>query len=397
MITPASVPGVATCEIAIVGGGIVGTALALALIEAGLDVRVIERAAPVVPFDAARLDPRVYAISPASARFLDEVGVWSDVVATRAEPIRDMQVWDQDPQAALRFSAGDAGAPTLGWIVEHRLLAQRLWQRLPAPARLTGLAVEQVQFSDEAAQLGLSDGRVLTTRLAIGAEGAHSTLRDAAGIDAAGWTYGSTAVVCHLHSELPHRGTALQRFLPSGPLALLPLADGQRSLVWSTSDADAQELQRLDDDAFVGAIDHAMQGAAGRLHRPTARLSFPLRLLHATAYVAPRCALVGDSAHVIHPLAGQGLNLGLADARQLAHELRGARHAGRDWASSRVLARYERARQAENLDMLALTDTLGRVFGLDLPGLDRLLHVGLRAVDRLPPIKQLLAARASGA
>jgi ubiquinone biosynthesis UbiH/UbiF/VisC/COQ6 family hydroxylase len=384
------------CEIAVVGGGIVGSAVACALARGGFDVRLIERGSAPPAFDPAQIDPRVYAISAGSADFLDALDVWSAVRDTRAEPIQRMQVWDRDAAHPLRFDAADAGAANLGWIVEHRLLASALWSALPGDRVHTGLDVRSARFDDESgAALSLSDGRMLHAQLAIGAEGADSPLREAAGIDTAGWSYASTAVVCHVACEVPHRGAALQRFLASGPIALLPLADGRRSLVWSTTDADARELLALPDAEFASHLQAAMQDAAGTLSSPTRRLSFPLRLLHARQYAAPRCALVGDSAHVIHPLAGQGLNLGLADANALVSELTTARHARRSWWAMRTLQRYERARQAENLDMLALTDALGRAFALDLPGWRALLSFGLRTVDRLDLVETGLASRAA--
>ncbi|MGH8516624.1 MAG: FAD-dependent oxidoreductase, partial [Panacagrimonas sp.] len=321
----------ARCEVAVIGGGIVGSATACALLGAGFDVRLIERGSAPSAFDPAQVDPRVYAISAGSADFLAALGAWTAMRETRAEPIQRMQVWDRDAAHSLRFDAADAGAASLGWIVEHRLLARTLWSALPPDRVHTGLDVRDVRFDDEAgATLSLSDGSSLVAQLAIGAEGADSPLREAAGIDTAGWSYASTAVVCHIEAGLAHRGTALQRFLPSGPVALLPLADGRRSLVWSTSDADARELLSLSDADFAAHLQAAMQGAAGTLSAPTRRLSFPLRLLHARQYVAPRCALVGDSAHVIHPLGGQGLNLGLKDAAALVDVIDTAGRAGLD-------------------------------------------------------------------
>ena len=384
------------CDIAVVGGGITGSAAACALLRAGFSVRLIERGKIAPSYQPASYDPRVYAISPGSAELMNSLELWDSVLATRAAPMQRMQVWDHTAAQALRFDAGDAGAETLGWIIEHSLLAQRLWQALPAESVVTATEVVSAQFGDEAATLQLSSGEEIQTELVIGAEGAESPLREAAGIQTTGWSYAATAVVCHVECEVPHHGIALQRFLPSGPVALLPLADGRRSLVWSTTDADAQALLKLDDAAFVRHLEDAMQSAAGRLSLPTRRLAFPLRLMHAEHYVASRCALVGDSAHLIHPLAGQGLNLGLADVSQLVAELSDARRAGRDWSALRILSRYERARQAENLDMLAITDVLGRAFALDMPGWRRLLHLGMRAVDGLPPLKQALAGRATG-
>jgi len=386
------------CEIAIVGGGIVGSAAACALSRAGFDVRLVERGAAPSMNDAVDYDPRVYAISAGSNVFLESLGLWDAITAGRAESIQRMQVWDRDPARALRFDAADAAAPSLGWIVEHRVLARTLWAALPAGCARTGVGLQAPHFDPDPAvpvRLELSDGSSLSAQLVIGAEGADSSIRDAAGIDAAGWSYASTAVVCHIACSEPHRGAALQRFLPSGPVALLPLTDGRRSLVWSTTEADAQALLALDDTTFAEHLQDAMQSAAGVLSAPTRRLSFPLRLLHAQRYVAPRCVLVGDSAHVIHPLAGQGLNLGLADVAQLCADLDTAKRAKRDWSALRTLQRYERTRQAENLEMLALTDALGRAFSLDFPGWRRLLSLGLRAVNRVAPLKNGLAARAA--
>lgn len=385
------------CEIAIVGGGIAGAATALALHAAGFEVRLVERGGVPRAFDAAHYDPRVYAIADGPAGFLEDLGLWQAVAAARAAPILRMRVWAQDPARALNFDAAEAGAASLGWIVEHGLLADALWSALPPGVAMSGREVLAVRLEPGDVQLQLSDGSALKARLAIGAEGADSMLREAAGIATTGWSYAATALVCHLESGEPHRDAALQRFLPSGPVALLPLADGRRSLVWSTTDPDARELLALDDDAFARALEDAVQHAAGTIGRVTRRLAFPLRLMHAQAYVAPGCALLGDSAHLVHPLAGQGLNLGLADARQLAQELGHARDAGRQWWAERTLRRYERARQSANLEMLALTDALGRAFALDLPGWRRVLSLGMRTVDRLAPLKQALAGRAAGA
>lgn len=385
------------CDIAVIGGGITGAATACALAAASFDVRLIERGAAPAAFDAQTWDPRVYAISPGSAAFLDTLGIWREMLASRrAGAMNRMQVWDRDASRGLSFDASDAGAETLGWIVEHRLLAATLWQTLRTGSARTGVDVQGIDFEEDAVQLSLSDGTRLQARLAIGAEGADSALRDAAGIDTAGWSYDATALVCHVECDLPHRGAALQRFLPAGPVALLPLSDGRRSLVWSTTEADARELLALDDTAFAQHLEEAMQSSAGRIGAITRRLSFPLRLMHAQDYVASRCALVGDSAHLIHPLAGQGLNLGLADARELAQQLDSARQAGRDWSALRTLRRYERARQAENLEMLAITDALGRAFALDLPGWRRLLSFGMQAANRVTPLKQTLSQRAAG-
>lgn len=384
------------CDVAVVGGGIVGAATAAALTQAGFATLMVEAGARPVVLQEASVDPRVYAIAPSSRRFLDALGVWSQIEARRAAPIQVMRVWERDAARALRFDAAEAGSPALGWIVEHRTLSTMLWAALPASVGLESVSVRSAQFADDCVRLELSDGSRAQATLVVGAEGAQSSLREAAGIGTGGWSYASTAVVCHLECSVPHRGEALQRFLPTGPVALLPLADGRRSLVWSTTEGEARELTSLSDEAFSRHLEEALQGAAGTLGPLTPRLTFPLRLMHAERYVAPRFALVGDSAHVIHPLAGQGLNLGLADAETLVAELLAARRSGRDWSGLRTLRRFERARTDANLEMMALTDGLHRAFNLRAPLLRGLLGRGLEWVDRVPAIKRGLMRRAQG-
>jgi ubiquinone biosynthesis UbiH/UbiF/VisC/COQ6 family hydroxylase len=240
----------------------------------------------------------------------------------------------------------------------------------------------------------LADGSELRARLVVAAEGAGSPLRERAGIVTAERDYSQMALVAHVRTSEPHRGQALQRFLPGGPLAFLPLADGRRSIVWSLPVEQAREIQGLDDGAFGQALASAIQFETGEITATTPRHLFPLRLVHATDYVRDALVLVGDSAHVIHPLAGQGVNLGLGDAAELTRVLVQAREQRQDWSGTRVLRRYERARKAANLEMLALTDLLDRAFRA--PGLPRLLDAGLAVLDRVGPAKQLLIRRALG-
>lgn len=383
-----------SCDVAVVGGGIVGAATALALRRAGFDTRLIESGPRLAPFAGGDYDPRVYAITPGSARFLDALEVWPEVLSARSQAIQQMQVWQRTPAGALCFDAAESGSAALGWIVEHRLLADALWSRIDPARTLTGTMVSRACFDDEAVRLTLHDGRSLRAQLVIGAEGAASPLRQAAGIGSGGWSYDATALVCHLECGSPHHGVALQRFLPTGPVALLPLADGRRSLVWSTRSDDARALQALGEAAFARMLESEMQGACGRIGAITPRLNFQLRMMHAERYIAPRLALVGDSAHVIHPLAGQGLNLGLADVQCLVAELASARSARRAWAADRTLARYERARLDANLEMVVLTDGLHRAFGGDLAALRTLVSRGLEWVGRVPALRRGLTRRA---
>jgi 2-octaprenylphenol hydroxylase len=379
-------------DVAVVGGGAVGAAMSLALHRAGVDVALIERGPPPKPYDPYDYDLRVYALSPASSRFLAELGVWPRIAGQRVSAYQGMCIWDERPEQALRFDAASLGAPELGHIVENDLLLEALWQALADVPRYTQARLANLQLDQDAARLELEDGREISARLVIAADGAESQLREWAGIDCVRWDYPQRAVVCHVQTERPHQGVAYQRFLPSGPLAFLPLADGRCSIVWSTQ--DAEDLLAQDDDEFCSRLAAALQFELGAVTSCTRRIAFPLRLLHARDYVLPRFALAGDAAHVVHPLAGQGVNLGLADVIALTRQI--TQTAGRDPGGLRLLKRYERERKADNLDMLAVTDGLNRAFGTRTDSWDALRQIGIGAVNRLTPLKNLLMRRAAG-
>ena len=384
-------------DVIVAGGGVVGAATALALQRAGFSVALIERGAPPAAFDAARYDARVYALAAGSQQFLAQLGAWPAIEAARVSPYTRMEVWDRIAARALTFDAAELAVRELGWIVEDALLRAALWPLLSQVTRYAPAQIASASFDASGARVTLADGATLTAALLVGAEGADSPLREQAGIEPRGWNYGQRAIVAHIRTEAPHAGAAYQRFLPDGPLALLPLADGRCSIVWSTAEFQAQGLLALDDVEFceqvAGAIDHRL----GAVLETTKRVAFPLKLMHASEYVRPGLALVGDSAHVIHPLAGQGLNLGLADAQALCETLVAARNDKKPLGNLRVLQRYERRRKGANLEALALTDGLQRLFGAPLPGLDGLREFGLRLVDRAGPLKRSLALRAMGA
>lgn len=387
------------CDIAVVGGGPVGVVAALALRAAGFDVVLVERGAAPPAFDAARYDLRVYAIAPASARLLDQLGVWPQIAATRISPYTRMQVWERAAERGLHFDAADSGSGALGWIVEQGLILAAAWAQLGELPRRVGVEALALQLPDEddsrgRASLQLSDGSELRPRLIVAADGADSPLRERAGIATTSWRYAQQAIVAQVRMSAAQASTAYQRFLATGPLAFLPQADGRHSIVWSADSSAATELMALDDPAFGAALAEASQYALGDTLEAGPRTAFPLRLLHAEHYHRPGLVLVGDAAHAVHPLAGQGANLGFADVTQLASTLVAARDAGRDWASPRTLAAYSRARKAANLEMLALTDALQRGFGTAVPGLRQLLGLGLEAIDRIGPIKGLLATQA---
>lgn len=384
------------CDIAIVGGGPVGAAAAVGLTQRGLRVQLLDRGGPTprVLADGDDYDLRVYALAPSCMAFLQRLGVWSEIIATRSSPYQAMQIWEHDPQTALRFEASDVRAEQLGTIVESGLLAEALWRRLPTGVARSGIQVQTLESCDDGIRLHLADGDVVHTRLAIIAEGRDSRLRTQLGIESLSGAYEQTAVVCHVATTLPHRRTAWQRFLPTGPLAFLPLADGRSSIVWSSS--EAATLLALDDDEFCRALSDASERALGEITACTRRVSFTLGLQHAETYAAPNAVLVGDAAHVVHPLAGQGANLGFADAEALIDIVADAHDSRRDFGSLRILKRYERARRADVLDMLAVTDGLYRAFRMPLPGLAPLRSRGFAALNAAGPLRRELVRRAIG-
>jgi 2-octaprenyl-3-methyl-6-methoxy-1,4-benzoquinol hydroxylase/2-octaprenylphenol hydroxylase len=387
-----------THDVAIVGAGVVGAALALALARARFDVALIETRAPEA-FDPARHDLRVYALSPASAAVLERLDVWGDVVAARVSPYATMRVWVDGPDAELRFDAALVGESQLGYIVEDSLLRAVLWRALERTRGVTLHCPARAQSLDRegrAARLVLEDGREIVARLLVAADGAHSPLRELAGLATAGQSYGQRALVANVETERPHEATAWQRFTPDGPLAFLPLADGRCSIVWSLKDARATEMLALDDAAFRAALGRAFGMRLGAVTATGPRAAFPLRLLLAERYVDHRIALVGDAAHVVLPLAGQGLNLGLLDTAALADVLDGAAAAREDVGDAAVLARYERWRRGEAALAARSFDLLDGLFRSDAPGIPWLRRSGLALVDRLTPLKREFALAACG-
>jgi 2-octaprenylphenol hydroxylase len=385
-------------DVIIVGAGLVGASLALALRGSGLRVALLEPSPPAALPAEEGWDVRVYAISPGSARFLDACGAWSGLDPARVTPVREMQVVGDDGSSELRFSAYDAGVAELAFIAESRRLQHALWEAFRGQENLElfcpAVAVS-LELRDEVARLGLEDGRSLEARLVVGADGAESWVRAQAGIAARPEPYGQMGVVANFQSDIPHRGIARQWFRPDGVLALLPLAGQRVSMVWSTWNDRAQELAALEPEALCARVSEATGGAAGSLSLITAAAAFPLRLLRLKTCIGPRLALIGDAAHNVHPLAGQGVNLGFGDARELAAVLRG-RGAQADCGHPLLLRRYQRARREEVLSMQFTTDALQRLFNNTIPGLSPIRNLGLRLTGQIAPIRNFLIRRALG-
>ncbi len=382
-------------DVIVAGGGSVGLAAAAALSRRGFAVTLIERGAAPASSASAAWDLRVYALSPASIRLLESLDAWPRLTAQRYSPYRAMQVWHDDPAQALHFAA--APDESLGAIVEHERLNLALWADTGDWRRLTEVGIAETQVSEEdGVHVTLDDGRQLSARLLVIADGPDSPLRAALGIDSLGWDYPQRAIVAHVATERPHDGVARQRFLPTGPLALLPLADGRSSVVWSCDTALAAELMALDESAWRLRLAGAAQQVLGAITDSTPLKSFPLRLKQVLTPAIGGAVVIGDAAHVLHPMAGQGVNLGLADVAALAATLAAARAAGRGWWRARTLAAYTRLRAPETAELLAMTDALHRGFTQSGPLVARTLGLGMAALDRAEPVKQWFAARAQG-
>lgn len=385
-------------DVVIAGGGMVGTALACALGESALQVALLESHPPEAPSPTANPGLRVSAISPASARILRHLGAWQSIVdAGRLCAYRAMEVWDAAGSGRIRFDAGELGADELGWIVENHWLQWSLAKAAMRFGNVDVLAPAELALvgnRDTGLHLQLADGRTLQTRLLVGADGANSRVRHHAGIDVRGEPYGQRGVVATVRTERPHLATARQRFLADGPLAFLPLFNGACSIVWSLPDVQADTVLALDDQAFRLALGEAFEWHLGEITACGPRAGFPLRLQHAERYVRPRLALIGDAAHVVHPLAGQGVNLGLLDAAALAQVLREA--GGRDPGGLGVLRRYERWRRGYNTVMVTALDGIKHLFASSSPALQLARNFGLSLADATPPLKAFFARQAMG-
>jgi 2-octaprenylphenol hydroxylase len=390
-------------DLIIVGAGMVGSALALALKDSGLDILLIDGSPlSVKPFDAqAPFEPRVSALSAASQRILERLGAWSGVTARRSSPYGEMQVWDGSGTGRIHFSAASVHAEVLGHIVENRVIQDALMEPLhdSGIGLLPGARLERLRRSGDDWLLTLVDGRELRTPLVVAADGGNSAVRRLAGCATREWDYLHHAIVTSVRCAESHQRTAWQRFTDEGPLAFLPLERAGEhwcSIVWSVTPSESERLMALDDAAFCTELGRAFEWRLGEVLGADPRLCIPLRQRHAKRYVEEGLALIGDAAHTIHPLAGQGVNLGFLDAAVLAEVLRHAAGRGERLADERVLGRYERRRMPHNLAMMAAMEGFERLFQANPLPLRWLRNSGLKWVDGMPEAKALFVRQALG-
>ncbi len=406
-------------DVLIVGGGMVGSLLACALGDSDLKVAVLERTPNVSP-QKNDCDLRVSAITLASRAIFEATGAWRGMEARRISTVQAMHIWEAVGSGSIHFDSAEIGEPCLAYIIENSVILAVLQERLQQFTNihyLCPLEIGEINISEDKAAVTLKDARHISpatdspspilgegwggdrnlhARLLVGADGADSCVRQAVGIDVRGFSFDQKGIVATVTTEKPHARIARQRFLPTGPLAFLPLDEAHTSsIVWSADTVRADELLALDDTAFMAQLQEAFD-ALGKIQSVSPRVAFPLALTHAKVYTAPRAALIGDAAHTVHPLAGQGVNLGFLDAATLAEVLLEANAKKKDIGSLSVLRRYERRRKGDNLAMLAATSGFKLLFGSPLPGIGLLRNIGMDLTNAVTPIKNFIMRRASG-
>lgn len=392
-----------TADVVIVGGGHAGCTMAALLAGNSISAICIDQDDPAKTLDHG-FDGRTTAISFGSRRVIEATGAW-DALVKEACPIRDIKIMDSGSPTLLEFLVEDVDADAFGWIVENRRLRQSLYRRLQelnraqhiAPARVADFTRDK-----DGVTVHLQDGRTARGSLVIGADGRNSFTREWMGIGTRGWDYNQRALVCIAIHENPHNNTAIEDFRSEGPFAVLPMADDEQgrhrsSVVWTEHGHDKNSALHWDEETFNAALNERFPAFYGRVQLAGKRFSYPLGLKHAHEYTAERMALVADAAHGIHPIAGQGLNIGLRDIADLAERLIEAKKTGKDFGSADLLDAYQRARRLDNMAMAGATDTLNKLFSNDLSSVRILRKLGLRAVQRIPAARRFFMKQAMGA
>ncbi|MEE2661882.1 MAG: UbiH/UbiF/VisC/COQ6 family ubiquinone biosynthesis hydroxylase [Pseudomonadota bacterium] len=382
-------------DVAIVGGGIVGMSLAIGLAGAGLATALVERTPLAMLGDPGR-DGRGSAVAAGSQRILEGIGVW-ELLGSEAEPIREIRVADNSAHGFLHYDFSDVGDGPLGWIVENERLRDALLRRVFSDdIAIFEREVDGFLSAPRFSILKLKGSLDIKARLLVAADGRNSPLREIAGIPVISWNYPQISMVCTIQHEVSHFGIAQEHFQRGGPFAVLPMTENRASIVWTEQTNVATDILSLSDELFVKSLQNRLGKALGKIQVLSQRWAYPLSLVHATRYTAERFALIGDAAHAIHPIAGQGLNLGIRDVAVLAEVIVDAARLGLDPGLSNVLNRYQSWRRPDNLLMIGVTDSLNRLFSNGFPPLKLARDAGLSAVHHINPLKRFLMRHAMG-
>lgn len=385
------------CDITIVGGGMVGLTAAIGLAEHGFSVAVIDRA-PKGDLTATSYDGRASALAFATCRMLEVLGIWKHM-APYAQPINEIRVSDGPSLMHLHFDHRALGDGPLGNMVENRHTRLALFERIDEMDGITlllGESIASISRNGEAAMLTLESGCTITSKLLLGADGRASIIRRDANIPVSTFEYDQHGIVCSIEHALPHHGIAHERFLPAGPFAILPLTENRASLVWTEKSHLVETIMALPDRSFTAEVQRRVGDFLGAVTPIGGRWAYPLTLQYADTYTDTRLAIIGDAAHGIHPIAGQGLNLGLRDVAALIEVLTSSARVGLDVGSLQVLDTYSQWRHTDNAALIGVTDILNRLFSNDITPIKRARDIGLAAVNQIPPLKNFFMSHARG-